>query len=134
MPNNELESSNHESDCFTSGGCTGISPKKSKSSVNISTKSPEPPESSSDATLRPHISAKDKTYKDGPAKIRGLSTEVRDESEMVRCYRMTIKKALNDRDKHKMTEQAIHKELRQLLKSGCLVPRRYYDLSKRDRQ
>jgi hypothetical protein len=71
---------------------TKSSPKKQ--SVNTSTKSPEskPPESSSDATLRPHRSAKDKSCKDGPAKMRGLSTEIRDESELVRCYRMTIKK------------------------------------------
>jgi hypothetical protein len=115
---------------------TKSSPKKSKTSINISTKSPEskPPESFADATLRPHRSAKDKSYKDGPAKMRGLWTEVRDESEVVRCYCMTIKKALKDRDELKMTEQAIHKELRQLLEGDCLVPRRYNKLSKRDRR
>jgi hypothetical protein len=47
---------------------------------------------------------------------------------------LTIKKVLKDRDKLKITEQAIHKELRQLLKGGCLVPRRYNALSKRDRR
>jgi hypothetical protein len=46
----------------------------------------------------------------------------------------TIKTALKDRDKLKMTEQAIHKELRQLLKGGCLVPRIYNELSKRERR
>jgi hypothetical protein len=71
------------------------SPKKSKPSVNISTKSPEskPPESSSDATLRAHRTFADlcglshifKSNKDGPAKMRGLLTAVRDESEMIRC-------------------------------------------------